>query len=322
MTRLALLASITLAQMGVVAAPVPKGPAPSFIVASTTEGDVLKIDPSGNEVGRLVHKDMAITMVRLSPDSSRILMAARAKPNKTTAKMFLRDWKTDTVTELPEAQHLAACFWLPDGKSVAASGLNIALGNQPQMLRHQCWESWTIETATKKVTRLELDGEFRIIGFGTDVKQLIAARTFDPIPVGNGVLSPRIETHVVDRKSLKTTLAIKPELDVVPVAILPDGRNWIVTKIGGADQRHRFGLLDTHNDKFTEFPNQAVPYDTAVPSPDGKQILASQRVRTDDGKTTGALILIDVDGMKPRKFFKTSSVITSIDWVMVRTPRG
>jgi len=314
MTRLALLALITLTQVNVMAVPIPKGPTPSFIVASTTEGDVLKLDPSGKEVGRLAHKDSAITMVRLSPDYSRVLIAARAQPNKTAAKLFLRDWKTDDSIELPEAQHLAACFWLPDGKSVAACGLDIALGNQPQLFRHQCWKSWGVESATKKETRIEMDGEFRLVGLTPDAKQFIAARTFDPIPVGNGVLSPQIETHLVDCKSLKKTLAIKPENNVAPVAILPDSKNWIVTKVSAEDQRRRFGLLNSKDETFTELPDQIIPYDNAVLSPDGKQILVSQRVNSNEGKVTGVLILIDVDSMKSRIFLETNSVITSIDW--------
>jgi len=314
MTRLALLALITLTQVNVMAVPIPNGPTPSFVVASTTEGDVLKLDPSGKEVGRLAHKDSAITMVRLSPDHSRVLIAARSQPYKITATMFLREWKTDDVIELPEAQHLAACFWLPDGKSVAASGLDIALGNQPQLFRHQCWKSWSVESATEKETKIELDGEYRIVGLTPDAKQYIAARTFDPIPVGNGVLSPQIETHLVDCKTLKKTLVLKPELEVAPVAILPDGKKWIVTKVSGADQRRRFGLLNIKDDTFTELPDQITPYDNAVFSPDGKQILVSQRVVSNDGKATGVLILIDVDGMKARKLYDSSSVITSIDW--------
>jgi len=296
------------------AAPIPKGSAPSFVVVSTKEGDLLKLDPSGKEVGRLIHKDSAITMVRISPDYTRVLIAARAPPSKTMAKLFIRDWKTDTITELPEAQHLAACFWLPDGKSVAASGLDIVLGNQPQSFRHQCWQSWSVESATKKETRIALDGEFRIVGLTPDAKQFVAARTFDPIPVGNGVLSPQIETHLVDCKTLKKTLAIKAGIDVSPVAILPDGKNWIVAKVSGETPRRRIGLLNSDEGKFAELPNQIVPYDNAVLSPDGKQILVSQRVESNDGKATSVLILIDVDGMKSRKFFEANSVITSIDW--------
>ena len=314
MTRLAYLVLVMLVPLFAMAAPVPKVPVPSFIVVSTSEGDVLKLDAAGKEVSRLIYKDAAIKFVRLSPDHSRLLVAARAQRNAITAKLFVHDWKTDKVIECPEAQHLDACFWMPDGKSVAASGLDIALGNQPQMFRHQCWLSWSVELTTKKESKLDIDGEYRIIGLSPDFKQYVAARTFDPIPVGNGVLAPQIETHLVDCKTLKKTLAIKPELDVAPVSLLPDGKNWIVKKISGEDQRFRFGILDTRTDEYTEFPNQTVPYDHVVLSPDGKQILASRKAGANVVKPTGQLILIDVDGLKSRKFFESNSMITSIDW--------
>jgi len=310
MSNALLLATLALTM----AAPVPKGPQPTYVVVATVAGDVLKLDATGKEVARFPLKDTAIRMVRLAPDHDRILVSSRAAPNKTTAKLFLRDWIANTATELPEAQHVAACFWLPDGTSVLASGLDIALGNQPQIPRHKCWQSWSVSTATQEVTKIELDGEYRLIGLSWDAKQYIAARTFDPKPVGKGVLSPQLETYLVDRTTLKKQLVIPAERDAMPVAMLPDGTTWLVSKVAGADNLRRFGLFNTKDDSFTELPDQTQPYTYATVSPDGKQILASQRSKGNDGTWTGELFLIDIAGLKSRKFFETNSVILSIDW--------
>jgi hypothetical protein len=183
--------------------------------------------------------------------------------------------------------------------------LDIIKGNLPQNFRHQCWLSWKVHCEVKKETYFDLDGEYRFVGMTADDKLYIAVRTFDPKPVANRILAPQVETWLVDPKTLKLTLAIPAETDAMPIAMLPDGKRWLVRKTLPGDTTSRVGILKTDKNEIEILEGQKnAGYSHVVVSRDGKTIFAAE---------DRSIYSFDGSGGKRGKFLEMTEPIRELE---------
>jgi hypothetical protein len=263
------MTTLTLGLLWSLSAPVPVKGESFTIMVATADGTVRLLNEKGEESLAIKLTQANASHVRLSPDGQSVAYAVRTDAKGLRTRLYVESLVKREVKTLTECQHLANLAWSPDGKTLLACGLDINKGNQPQFLRHQCWLSWLVDVAAGKDEPIEIDGEYRLIGFGAD-GQYLSVRTFDPKPVGNGVAAPQLATHAIDAKTMKKTEVIPASAEVMPIARLADGRRWLVKKTDHADRKQKVGIYDVAADKFALLDGQSkTAFTHAIPAGPG-----------------------------------------------------
>lgn len=287
----------------VTGAPLPKDKTTEIILVQSN-GEILRLNAQGRIQSRQKLVDAAPMLAAVSPEGKRVAWAERDDSQAFRVNIFCEDLVTSRRLELPPAQHVSALFWGRDGRSLRLSGLDIAEGNKPQNFRHQCWQSWSIDLATAIRMDLELEGEYRILGYVPKQTEYFAARTFNLRPVAVGVLAPQVETHLVDVQTLKTRRVIAPDAEAIPIAMFPDGKRWLIRRMTGEDRLNRIGILDPDG-TFNVLPRQEKKaFRVATLTPDGESVLTAG---------SGQLWQISISDFMAIKLLETDAEIISID---------
>lgn len=288
-----------------ITAPIPEVVEAPAIVVHTADGVVRLLDDRGRELRCCDLGHRQARYVRLAPNRQRLAYAVRPEPAKSLVRVYTRSWEDKEPQLIMECEHLAALFWMPDSQTLVGSGLDITKGNLPQNFRHQCWLSWRVGLATNKVETYDLNGEYRLAGLSPDGTRFFAVRTFNPRPVAPGVLSPRVETYWFDPTTRERAVAIPAEIDVTPVAPLPDGKRWLVRGVDPLDRQSRHGIYTVGREGWKALEGQ----DAAVVS---QAVWVRQR-RMIVGAIGRTLYMWDADGQNRRLLAEFDEVVRDLD---------
>lgn len=284
------------------AAPVPKAKSAGKLLVSTSDGKVTLMNPDGTEAKVVAEagEGERLVQAKLSPDGSRVVYAVRPDAKKLQVVLHVREVAGGKAKEMFNLQHLSRVFWSADGKAVFASGLDIEKGNLPAANRYECWASWQIDPTTGQPTPLDAKGQYRAWGWAADGTELLCVRTFDMRAVGKGVQAPKVETVRTKADKFAPEVAIPAEVDQVPLAVLPDGKRWVVKT--AADGLAVFSTADGVK-AWADFEKTSVV--AVAVSPDGKRVAVG---------TQPKLFTADPDGGDRKTVWEPKANIVDIDW--------
>lgn len=294
----------------------PPAGEPEKLVIEEERGAVHLINPDGTGlqlVATYPPKHNLIT-AKLSPDRKRLAYAVEPTWDKPEVFIRVKDVDRDAVTELAKVQHVEHLFWSPDGKTLFGSGMDRTARDQEGSRWWECYTNWAINADTGEMTPLRLPSNYRAWGFAPNGK-LICVREFDNrgpdgYPLGKGDDYETVQTGLDD---FRPEVVIPHEQKLKPLALLPDGKTWVVRGEGV-----QFFTFITGKAEPKPWPWKCRWAHRAVVSPDGSRVVVLfSPFSGDDGgpdRSRYGLRTLTPDGSDEKLVWKPEASISTFDW--------
>ena len=294
-------------------APLPKAEAKTaWIVVTLADNELYLSKDAGKTFDKLMLEKESPHIIRamISPDHARLILLTRDKINDTNisvavAKLGKADFPLK-IKSIAEFQHIIHLIPFENGNEVYVSGLNVSQSNQPNILRHQCWESSRLNLDTSKRTDLPVSGEYRIWSSIPDSEDVLAIRTANLKARGNGIRGPEISLVRSKAVKLDAKVLITPELDFSPLIHLGDGERVLVST-----PKAEIGVYDFSKNELKLWKDgDASKYRMFQFDPTSKRLF---HVGYSPKSTNGELFQISTDGTNQTKLKSFEKLIRWID---------
>lgn len=303
------LAALVLLPAVALAAPVPKAKPEGKLLVSTEDGKVTLMNTDGGEPKVVAEAGARerLLLARLSHDGKQVAYAVRTHTKGTPDAVRVRAVAGGEPTELNKVKEVGRLFWSKDGKAVYGCAIDEA-AQKPGVPLWESYVCWRLDATTGKKTELEPKGEYQIIGVTPAGDELLCLRQYGRRQINPATSGANIETVKTEADKFAPEVVISADVDVGPIAILPDGERWVVQTREG-----KYGVYSAKEGvrEWDKLPAYSVL--RAVVAPNGMRVALQPHQNRKDS-TPANLVTTNLDGEDHKTIWEPKAQIVDLDW--------
>ncbi len=293
------LVALLLLSAVALAAPVPKAEKGENKLYVTLDGRIVRMNPDGTGEEKLYDDKHA------GHDCCTTADGKRAVSRDWSDKKFVVSVREEGGVSMPVAflnsQNNVVVWSAVEGKLFTT---DCAPSNPKEQ-----W-SMLIDTKAGETKKLDAPGQCRPWGF-TPKGDLLYARANGFLRKGQNGGFTRYELVASPAAKFDPTVVIPAEADVTPLAVFPDGKRWLVTRLGGEG----VGVYKTGDSEARFWDVEDRSPAVAAVRPDGKRVAWVYWRRTDDDtRHVFDLWTADAEGKNAKKAHTFEKEPTRLDW--------